>query len=142
MLELRYGDKHNKPLAAKEQANTKGLLVREMEHNMDVEMFLEGHAGWKVGSPHCPIILHEMFQHTTEQGWKKVECMICWGHQHSLLKLDRKADISAIQLVGPQTSKEEFRALYYKVYKLRRLPGSPLGEREQIQELTAGIVSP
>ena len=35
---------------------------------MDVEMFLEGHAGWEVDSPHHPIILHEMFQHAIEQG--------------------------------------------------------------------------
>ena len=67
--------------------------------------------------------------------------MICWGHQHSLLKLDPKADVSAIQLVGPQTSKEEFRALYYEVYKLRRLPGSPLWELEWTKELTTKIVS-
>ena len=97
---------------------------------MDVEMFLEGHARWEVGSPHHPIILHEMFQHAEEQGWKEAECMICQGCQHSLPKLDLKADVSAVQLVGPQTSKEEFRALYYEVYKLRRLPGSPLGEPE------------
>ena len=97
---------------------------------MDVEMFLEGHAGWEVGSSHHPVILYEMFQHTTEQGWKEAECMICRGHQHSLPKLDPKVDVSAIQQVGPQTSKEEFKALYYKVFKLRRLPGSPLGEPE------------
>ena len=51
--------------------------------------------------------------------------MICWGCKHGLPKLNPKADISAVQLVGPQTSKEESRALYYEVYKLRRLPGSP-----------------
>ena len=43
---------------------------------MNVEMFLDGHAGWKVGSPHHPVILHEMFQHAMEQGQKEVECMI------------------------------------------------------------------
>ena len=42
LLKLRYGNKHNKSLAAKEWANTEGLSVREMECHMDVEMFLEG----------------------------------------------------------------------------------------------------
>ena len=88
-----------------------------------------------------PITLYEMFLHAAEQGQKEVECMICCGHWHGLPKLDLKADVSAIQLVGPQTNKEEFRVLYYEVYKLRRLPGSPLGELEQIEELTAEIVS-
>ena len=92
---------------------------------MDVEMFLEGQAGWEVDNPHCPIILHEMFQHAMEQGHKEAECMFHQGHQHGLPKLDPKADISAVQLVGPQTNREEFRALYYNVYGLQRLPGSP-----------------
>ena len=93
---------------------------------MDVEMFLDGYAGWKVGSSHCPIILHEMFQHAMEQGQKEAECMICQGHQHSLPKLDPQVDVSAVQSVGPQTNEEDFRVLYYEVYKLRRLPGSLL----------------
>ena len=76
-----------------------------------------------------PIILYEMFQHAIEQGQKEVECMICQGCQHGLLKMDLKADISAIQLVGPQTSREEFKALYYEVCKLQGLPGSPMGAR-------------
>ena len=43
--------------------------------------------------------------------------------------LDPKADVSAIQLVGPQTSKEEIQSLYYEVYKLQRLLGSPPRQR-------------
>ena len=71
-----YGDKHKKSLAAKERVNTEDLSVREVEHHMDVEMFLEGQAGWEVDSPHHPVILHEMFQHAVEQGQKEVEHMI------------------------------------------------------------------
>ena len=92
---------------------------------MDVEMFLEGQAGWELDSPHHPIILHKMFQHTTEQGQKEVEHMIHQGHQNGLPKLDPKADISAIQLVGPQTSREVFKSLYYKVYNSGGYQGLP-----------------
>ena len=45
----------------------------EMECHMDVEMLLEGHAGWELESPHHPIILHEMFQNALEQGQKEAE---------------------------------------------------------------------
>ena len=72
---------------------------------------------------------------------KEAEWMICWGCWHGLLKLDLQADISAVWLVGPQTSKEEFRTLYYEVYKLRRLPGSPLWRLEQMEKLATEIVS-
>ena len=45
---------------------------------MDVEMFLEGQAGWEVDSPHCPVILHEMFQHMLQsKGRKRQNAMIC-----------------------------------------------------------------
>ena len=108
---------------------------------MDVDMFLDGYARWEVGSPHHPVILHKMFQYTTEQGQKVAEQLVCQGHQHSLLKLDLQADVSAIQLVGPQTSNEEFRTLYYEVYKLRRLPGSPPWGLEWMEELATEIVS-
>ena len=62
----------------------------------------------------------------------------CW---HSLPCLDLQADISTIPLVGPQTSREEVRDLYYQVYKLRRLPGPLLCRPEWAGELMRGVVS-
>ena len=56
-----------------------GLSVREIECHMDMEMFLDGSAGWEVGSPHHPVILHKMLQHAAEQGQKEAEHMICQG---------------------------------------------------------------
>ena len=100
--------------------------MQEAECHMDVELFLEEQARWEVDNPHCLIILHEMFQHVSEQRQKEAECMIYQGHQHSLPKLVPKADIS-------QTSREEFKSLYYEVYKLWRLPGSPPGNQNSWQ---------
>ena len=108
---------------------------------MDVDMFLDGYIRWEVGSPHHSIILNEMFLYAIEQGWKEAEWMICWGHQQGLPKLDPQAYVSTIQLVGPQTSKEGFRHLYYQVYKLRRLPGSPPWGPEWMEKLATEIVS-
>ena len=90
-------------------------------------------------SPHCLVILHEKFQHALEQVQKEAECMICQGHQHGLPKLDLKADVSAVWLVGPQTSREEFESLYYEVYKFWRLLGSPPGEPELMAEVVSSL---
>ena len=106
---------------------------------MDVELFLEGQARWEVNSPHCLMMLHEMFQHASEKGQKEAEHMVCQGHRHGLLKLDPKADVSAIQLVGPQTSRREIGSLYYEVYKLQRLPGSPPREPELVAEVVSSL---
>ena len=48
-------------------------------------------------------------------------------------------DISAVQLVGPQSSRKEIESLYYEVYKLQRLPGSPPGEPELIAEVVFSL---
>ena len=55
--------------------------------------------------------------------------------------LDPQVDISAIQSVGYQTIKEEFRDLYHQIYNLRRALGSPLCRPEQVHELTRDVVS-
>ena len=106
---------------------------------MDVELFLEGQTRWEADSPHCLVVLHEMFQHASEQGWKEAEHMVHWGRQHGLPKLDTKADVSAIQLVGPQTSRKEIEFLYYKVYKLWWLLGSPPREPKLIAEVVSSL---
>ena len=128
-------------LAAKEWTSMEGHSVWEMECHMDVEMFLDGCAGWEVVNPHWPIILHGMFQHAVEQGQKELECMICWGHWHGLPKLDPQVEVSAIQLVWPQTNEEDIRALYYVAYQLRRLPGSLHWGLGQMKEMTTEIMS-
>ena len=136
---LKYGSKRDKSLAAKGQAARDGLLVWETEWLMDIELFLEGQARWEADSPHHLVILHEMFQHASEQEQKEAEHMVCWGCQHGLLKVDPEADVSATQLVGPQTSREEFESLYYEVYKLWRLPESPPREAELIAEVVYSL---
>ena len=104
---------------------------------MDVELFLEGQTKWKQDSQHRLIMLYQMFGHATDEGQKEVEQTVCQGHGESLPKLDLEADLSAIQLVGPKTTKEEILSLYLQVYKQQRLPGSPPGE----PALTEKVVS-
>ena len=106
---------------------------------MDVELFLEGQAKWEADSPHCLMMLNEMFCHAADQGWKEAEQMVHWGHQKELPKLDPEADLSAVQLVSPHTIQEELHSLYLKVYKQWRLPGSPPGEPELMEEVVSSF---
>ena len=82
-----------------------------------------------------------MFVHAAKLGWKEAERLIHQGCWHGLLCLDPQADISAIQLVGPQTSREEISDLYHQVYKFRRLPGSPQCKPEWTSELMRDVVA-
>ena len=106
---------------------------------MDVELFLEGQTRWEEDSQHWLVMLYEMFKHATNEGQKEVECMVCWGCQQGLPKLDPEVDLSAIQLVGPETLKEEIVSLYLKVYKQQRLPGSPPRKPELTEEVVSSF---
>ena len=131
----KYGSKRDKVLATKEQATKEGLSVWEAERVMDIELFLEGQAKWEADSLHCLMMLYEMFHHAVDQGQKEVEQTVCQGHQKELPKLDPEADLSAVQLVGPDISKKEIQSLYLEVYKQWRLLVSPPGEPELMEEV-------
>ena len=135
----KYGSKRDKALATKGWAVKEGLSVWEAEWVMDVKLFLEGQTRWEADSPYHLMMIHEMFQHTTDQGQKEVEQTVQWGCQQELPKLDPEADISTVQLIGPQTSKEEIQSLYYEVYKLWRLLGSSPGELELMAEVVSSF---
>ena len=120
----KYGSKRDKAIATNGWVAREGQPVREAERIMDVELFLEGQTKWEEDSPPWLVMLYEMFKHAANEGWKEAEHTVCRGHWQGLPKLDLEADLSAIQLVGPETSKEEIVSLYLKVYKQQRLPGS------------------
>ena len=40
---------------------------------MDVDLFLEVQGNWPKDSPHCLMILHEMFLHAASEGQKEAE---------------------------------------------------------------------
>ena len=135
----KYGSKRDKTIATKGWAAKEGLSIWEAERVMDVELFIE-RAG-KVGadSPHHLMMVYKMFHHTTYEGWKEAEWMVHRGCQMELPKLNPKADLSAIQLVSPHTSKEELQSLYLEVYKQQRLPRLPPGEPELMEKVVSSF---
>ena len=106
---------------------------------MDVELFLGIQDRWAEDSPHHLVILYEMFRHAATKGQKEAECIVCQGHQQTLLQLNPEVGIPAIQLVGPETTKEELLELYLEVYKLHRLPGSPPREPAILKEVQSSL---
>ena len=54
-------------------------------------------------------------------------------------QLNLEVGIPTVQLVGPETNKEELLEIYLEVYKLHRLPGSPPGELAVLKEVMASL---
>ena len=114
-------------------------MVRETKRIKDVELFLEGQTKWEEDSLHWLVMLYKMFRHAANEGQKEAEHMVYQGHWEGLPKLDPEADLSAIQLVGPKTTKEEILFLYLEVYKQHRLPGSTPWELELMEEVVSSF---
>ena len=60
-----------------------------------------------------------------ESGQKEAERLICHGCWHGLPRLDPKADVPVVKLMGYRISREEIGDLFHQVYMLKRLPGPP-----------------
>ena len=54
-------------------------------------------------------------------------------------QLDPAVGIPTIQLVHPETGREELLDLYLEVYKLHRLPSSPPGEPAILKEVSSAL---
>ena len=106
---------------------------------MDVELFLELQEDWAEDSPHCLVILYEMFWHAAIEGWKEAEQIVCWGCQQNMPQLNPEVGIPDVQLVGPETTKEELLDIYLEVYKLHQLLGSPPGKPAVLEEIMASV---
>ena len=54
-------------------------------------------------------------------------------------QLNPKVGIPTVELVGLETSRDKPLGIYLEVYKLHRLPGSPLGELAIVEEVLANV---
>ena len=73
LMVARYCSKREKFQMAKQRSAEELRPLHELEWAMDVELFLELQNSWPEDSPHCLVILHEVFQHAAIEGWKEVE---------------------------------------------------------------------
>ena len=118
-----------------------GTSIREAKHQIDVGLFLDEYPWWELGTPHWSVILHEMFLHAANRGWKEAECMFHWDHWGSTMGPNLQVVLSAMELVGYWTSCKEIWDIYQIVYLLWRLPGLPFCGNEQRKRTIWNICS-
>ena len=67
-----------KTTVTKKLAQKTSISIREAESHLDAYVFPDEYPRWVPLRSHCPLILHQMFAHTTatlkEHSWA-----ICWG---------------------------------------------------------------
>ena len=90
--------------AAGDFAEENDTSICEAEHQIDIRLFLDKYPRWDLRTWHRAIILHKMFLHAADRGWKEAEQMVHWGHCSSMYDPESKTDQSAMELVGYHTS--------------------------------------
>ena len=138
---LGYGDRMEKSWVTCYRAEEEGLSLREAERVIESKLFLDKYPQWGLGTPHCSVILHEMFLHAAGWGQKETEHMCHQGCQSSIPELNPEADQSAMELVGYWISRKEVREVYHSVYLLRRSPGSPSCRESRRRRVIQDILS-
>ena len=73
LLVARYGSKWEQCQEAKWRSAQGRESIREMEWVVDVDLFLSTQNHWAANSPHCLVILHDMFLHAASEGQKEAE---------------------------------------------------------------------
>ena len=69
---------------------------------------------WAEDSPHCLVILYEMFRHAAVERQKEAECIVCRGHWQNMPQLNPEAGIPAIQLVSQKQQKKSCLSYIWK----------------------------
>ena len=77
LMVARYCNKQEKFQVAKWKSVEGRRPVHELERVMYVDLFLEIQNKWAEDSPHCLVILYEMFWHAAIKGQKEVEQIVC-----------------------------------------------------------------
>ena len=140
LLVAKYCSKWEKSQEAKRRSTVEQRPICELERVMDVDLFLEAQGNWPEDSPLHLVILHEMFLHAASERTERGRT-ICLPR---CLAANAPAEPQGrsyppVELVGPETSRDKLLGIYLEVYKLHRLPGSPLGEPAIVQEVLANV---
>ena len=73
LMVAKYCNKQEKSQEAKKRSAVEWRPAHELERVMDMDLFLEMQSKLAQDSPHCLVLLHEMFCHAASKGQKEVE---------------------------------------------------------------------
>ena len=98
----------------------KGISVREAERQLNTDAYLEEHQQWVPSGLHCQFLLQRMFLHASARGWREYDHGVCWGRWEPSVERDLEVEPFAIELIDPESTREEIAEIYHNVYQLWR----------------------
>ena len=73
-------------------------------------------------------------------GQKEYDHLVCWGHQQPLPERDVQVEVTIMELLTHEATKEEILGLYHQVYQLKRNPGEVPCSHDTEQEIHIEIL--
>ena len=108
----------------------KDISVREVDRQLDANAYLEKHQWWAHGRLHHQFLLQHMFLHATATGQRKYNHAICQGRWELSEEWDLGAELSTVELVSPESTREEIAEICHNVYQLWRLLGEMVCDKK------------
>ena len=131
IINLQYGNRTEKTVAAKSQAKAKGTSVREVERQLGADTYLWQQQLWAHSNLHWEFLLQQIFQHAMAMGQKEYDHAICWGQREPSPERNLSAELTTMKLVCPNSQHQDFDNLYWEVYQLHRLPSKADVKKQQ-----------
>ena len=81
-------------------------------------MYLQEHPWWVPGGLHHQFLLHSMFLHAEATGQREYDHAISQGRWEPSAEQDLEAEPPTIELVSPESTREEITEIYHDMYQL------------------------
>ena len=129
-----------KTATAKRLGAKESILMRELERQLDANIFLDEDQKWGPQSLQRPFILYQMFCHAAAHGKRECDRTICWGWRQSSPKWGLKAEVPVMDLIWPGMLWVDIRNIYNDVYQLKRLPGESPCDNATVENICQSIL--
>ena len=107
-----------KTAAMRRLVEEKGILVRQVERWLNSDAYLKENQWWVPCRLHHQLLLQGMFLHAVAMGQREYDHAIHQGRWEPSVQWDLEAEPSAIELVSPESTREEIAEIYHDMYQL------------------------
>ena len=85
--------------------------MKEAELQLDANAYLQEWRWWAHSGLHLEFLCHQMFLDATATGWSEHNHAICWGWRKPPPKWDLGAELTAMELVTPDSTCQDIEDL-------------------------------
>ena len=133
---------HSKDHCHEEASRGKGHISERSGEAAWCRHISQGESVVSTSGLHCLFLLQRMLLHVAAMGWREYDHAICWGRWKPSAEHDLEAELSAVELINPNSTKREIAKIYCNMYQLCRSPGKMLCGKETEECIYQELLDP